>query len=205
MKIFLVTRISGNKIIFLFGLKTESVINSVSLSSTVKDSATDSFIVPLLSLFRVSFLKHSFAANFEQFFVYWDIFRSKYSEEFWKMTLFVMRCAIWYHLYNLKNVKSTHGEVLLSVKLQALACNFTESNTLPWVFFTFLKLCKWYQIAQSITFTRSGIFKGTYDDVLSRVVRFVYSKSLKCYGQNLHERFYSSKAGPHRRLQNRCF
>ena len=81
MKIFLVTRISGNKIIFLFGLKTDSAINSVSLSSTVKDSATDSFIVPLL-LFRVSFLKYSFAANFEQFFVYWDIFRSKYSEEF---------------------------------------------------------------------------------------------------------------------------
>ena len=40
-----------------------------------------------------------------------------------------MRCAIWYHLYNLKNVKNTHGEVLLLVKLQATACNFTESNT----------------------------------------------------------------------------
>ena len=32
-----------------------------------------------------------------------------------------MRCAIWYHLYNLKNVKNTHGGVLLLVKLQALA------------------------------------------------------------------------------------
>ena len=29
--------------------------------------------------------------------------------------------------------------------------NFTKSSTLPLVFFTFLKLCKWYQIAQSIT------------------------------------------------------
>ena len=28
--------------------------------------------------------------------------------------------AIWYHLYNLKNVKNTHKEVLLSVKWQAL-------------------------------------------------------------------------------------
>ena len=28
-----------------------------------------------------------------------------------------MRCAIWYHLYNLKNVKNTHGGVLLLVKL----------------------------------------------------------------------------------------
>ena len=25
----------------------------------------------------------------------------------------VMRCAIWYHLHNLKNVKNTHGGVLL--------------------------------------------------------------------------------------------
>ena len=32
-----------------------------------------------------------------------------------------MRCAIWYHLYNLKNVKNTHGGVLILVKLQALA------------------------------------------------------------------------------------
>ena len=31
----------------------------------------------------------------------------------------VMFCAIWYHLYNFKNVKNIHGEVLLLVKLQA--------------------------------------------------------------------------------------
>ena len=30
-----------------------------------------------------------------------------------------MRCTIWYHLYNLKNVKNTHGGALLLVKLQA--------------------------------------------------------------------------------------
>ena len=40
----------------------------------------------------------------------------------------VVRCAIWYHLYNLKNVKNSHGRVLLLVKLQALA---TKSNTPP--------------------------------------------------------------------------
>ena len=28
--------------------------------------------------------------------------------------------AIWYHLYNSKNVKNTHGKVLRLVKLQAL-------------------------------------------------------------------------------------
>ena len=41
-------------------------------------------------------------------------------------------CLIWYHLYNLKNVKKSHGGVLL------LACNFTKSNTPPWVFSRFL-------------------------------------------------------------------
>ena len=30
----------------------------------------------------------------------------------------VMRCAIWYHLYNLKNMKNTNGGVLILVKLQ---------------------------------------------------------------------------------------
>ena len=62
-----------------------------------------------------------------------------------------MRCAIWHHLCNLKNMKNTHGEVLLLVKLQAKACNITKSNTPRWVFFTFFKLCKWYQIAENVT------------------------------------------------------
>ena len=30
--------------------------------------------------------------------------------------LYVMRCAIWLHLYNLKNVTNTHGGVLILVK-----------------------------------------------------------------------------------------
>ena len=46
----------------------------------------------------------------------------------WK-EIFVVRCVIWYHLYNLKNVKNTHWGVLILVKLY-----------------------KWYQIAQRITF-----------------------------------------------------
>ena len=48
-----------------------------------------------------------------------------------------------------------HGGVLLLVKLQAASYNFTKSNTPPWVFFTFLKLYKWYQIAQNITFIKT--------------------------------------------------
>ena len=56
--------------------------------------------------------------------------------------------AIWYHLCNLKNVKNTNGGVLLLVKLQASSCNIDKCNTPPWVFFTFFRLHKWYQIAQ---------------------------------------------------------
>ena len=36
-----------------------------------------------------------------------------------------------------------------------LACNFTNSNTPPWVFFLFFKLNKWYQIAQRILYACS--------------------------------------------------
>ena len=41
------------------------------------------------------------------------------------------------------------------------ACNFTKSNTPPWMFFTFLKLYRWYQIAQHILLTKISfcIFK----------------------------------------------
>ena len=40
--------------------------------------------------------------------------------------------------YNSKNVKNTHERAILLVKLQAEVCNFSKSNTPPWVFFTFL-------------------------------------------------------------------
>ena len=49
--------------------------------------------------------------------------------------------AIWYHLYDFKKVKNTYGGVL----------PFSKSSTPPCVFFTFLKLYKYYQIAQRIT------------------------------------------------------
>ena len=37
------------------------------------------------------------------------------------------------------------------------SCNFTDSITSPWVFFTFFKLCKRYQIAQCVSY---DIFVG---------------------------------------------
>ena len=49
-----------------------------------------------------------------------------------KYSAFMMRCAIWYHLYNLKNEENTNGGVSLFKKLQAKACSFTtKSNTPP--------------------------------------------------------------------------
>ena len=58
-----------------------------------------------------------------------------------------MGCAIWCHFYSVKN---SHGGALLLLKLKTKA--FTKSNPPPWVFFTFFKLCKWYQIAQRICY-----------------------------------------------------
>ena len=58
-------------------------------------------------------------------------------------------------LHNLNNTKNTHKGVILLVKLQVEAYNCTKSNSPPWMFFTFLKLYKWYQIIQSITYVAS--------------------------------------------------
>ena len=65
-------------------------------------------------------------------------------------SLNVMHCAIWYHLWELKNAK------------KAKACNFNKSNIPPWVFFMLLKLYKRYQITQSISniITLNSLRKG---------------------------------------------
>ena len=80
--------------------------------------------------FHRGYTPGSFAKFFNQFCFKQHVTASKY----------VMRCAIWYHWYNLKSVKNTHGGVLILVKLQALACNFTRINAPSWVFFTFFKI-----------------------------------------------------------------
>ena len=87
---------------------------------------------------------------------------------------FMVRCEIWYHFYNLKNMKNTHGGVLLLVKLQAKACNFTKNNSPPWVFFAIFKLYKCYQIAQSITFVLKFCRRQT-----NVLVNYIYERVLK--------------------------
>ena len=49
-----------------------------------------------------------------------------------------MFCAIWYHLYNLKNVKNTHGRVLLLVKLQAKPATLLKVTLVHGCFSRFL-------------------------------------------------------------------
>ena len=61
---------------------------------------------------------------------------------FWRFfRWYVMLCTISYLIHNLKNVKSTHGGVLILVKLQGLVAGFT-----------FLKFFKWYKIVQGTTY-----------------------------------------------------
>ena len=68
---------------------------------------------------------------------------------------------MWYHLYNFKNVKNTHGGVLLLVKLQgfSLQLYLKQRSSMS----AFLELYKWYQFAQSISLslqTFRSFFKG---------------------------------------------
>ena len=71
--------------------------------------------------------------------------------------LYLTLCIIWYHLYNFKNVKNTHGWVVLLVKLQTETCNFTKSNISPWMFFHV------FQILQMVkNRTKHHIYKGNY-------------------------------------------
>ena len=65
----------------------------------------------------------------------------------WRRQVYETLCVILYHFCNLKNVKNTHGRVLLLLKLQS-----EKRNTPPWMFLHFFKLYKWYEIAQSIIY-----------------------------------------------------
>ena len=49
-----------------------------------------------------------------------------------------MFCVIWYHLHNLKNVKNTHGGVLLLFKLQDESATLLKVTLLHGCFSRFL-------------------------------------------------------------------
>ena len=62
-------------------------------------------------------------------------------------------------MFIISSLKNTHGGALLLVKLQAKVCNFTKSNTPPWVFCTFLNCTNGTKLhkASQINF---GIYDG---------------------------------------------
>ena len=50
---------------------------------------------------------------------------------------YVVFCAIWYHLYNLENVKNIHAGVLLLVQLQALSKCYQIAQCIKYLIFLF--------------------------------------------------------------------
>ena len=99
----------------------------------------------------------------------------------WQSTRFDTICII------LKNMKNTHGGVLLLVKLQAETWNFTKSNTHPWVLFTFFKLYKWYKIPQSVNISFLFSLKKFENQRFSDVFRGNKKRALTWNGLNLRE------------------
>ena len=68
-----------------------------------------------------------------------EIFRAPFNGQFLK--------AISADIFrNLQTLRGSQKKKVLKMGKSAEACNFTKSNTPPWVFCIFLKLYKWYQI-----------------------------------------------------------
>ena len=102
--------------------------------------------------------------------------------------------TIWCHLYYLKNLKNTHGRVVFLVKLRALASNFTNSNTPPWVFSRFFN-CTKGTIAQCIILSSKtpsyvdksfGKVMKVQSLVYAQPMIYPHHKNLGRHGQNLN-------------------
>ena len=89
-------------------------------------------------------------------------------------------------------------------KLQSEAYNFTKRytlNTPSWDFSTFLKLCKWYQIAQSVSDKVPYHILPTLPciQVLSNLLQDLNIFSAEILNRKLHF-LYSDKSSPSRQL-----
>ena len=71
---------------------------------------------------------------------------AKVVENLWQVWFFI--CDALRYLVPFIQITKREKDPLRSVE----ACNFTKITTLPWVFFTFFKLYKWYQIVQRTTY-----------------------------------------------------
>ena len=107
-------------------------------SNAVDNVCTDS-LCKKVSVFRVILVQMQQNADqnnseYGPLFTQWNCLLSQAKLS----SLDVVLCPIWYHMYDLKNVKNTHGGVLLLVSFKLLACNFAKSNTPPWGFLLFV-------------------------------------------------------------------
>ena len=57
-------------------------------------------------------------------------------------------------------------------------CNFTKISTPPWVFFTFFKLYKWYQIAQRTTYLPRHISQNIWDNTHIAILFLVVLRTI---------------------------
>ena len=78
-------------------------------------------------------------ASLKKSYFFSEIFRAPFNGQFLK--------AISADIFrNLQTLRGSQKKKVLKMGKSAEACNFTKSNTPPWMFCIFLKLYKWYQI-----------------------------------------------------------
>ena len=84
------------------------------------------------------------------------LFRFQYTLYYYSHNLlFKVFNKIIFFVFNYKK-KIRVGFSESSVNWTLYACNFFKINTPPWVFFSFFKLYKWYEIAQSVSINFFG-------------------------------------------------
>ena len=109
-----------------------------------------------------------------------------------------MLCAICYHLYNLKNMKNTHGGLIILVRL----CSLFIENVTPWVFLTCFRLYKCCQIAQSIIHKQTLVQAGQTYYRSSRPEVFCKEAVLENFSsftrQNFYRNFFLNEAAANR-------
>ena len=99
-----------------------------------------------------------------------------------------MRCTIWYHLFNLKKLKNTHGGVLILVQLQAEACNFTKINTPPRVFSRFLNCTNGTKSRNASQYRSSFSFSSYLEEFGVREYQIMTKKWKKVDGTGTKEK-----------------
>ena len=92
-----------------------------------ENKVSDVVLVSLLLTLKIFHISSTASiVNFEQVNICWHLMSKiqigyNFHDLINNNHITAMLCAIWYRLYNFKNVKNTHEGMLLFVKLQALS------------------------------------------------------------------------------------